>query len=68
MEATVARNEQGVQLWNEVQEGELIVTWTWDGEQWDIVPEAGTIGARRTMTVMAECLLVTGSCLEPASA
>jgi hypothetical protein len=68
MEPTVATNERGVLLWNEVQEGEVIATWTWDGTQWETVPEEGTLGAQRTMTDMAECLLVTGSWLQPAQA
>jgi hypothetical protein len=65
MKPTVATNERGVLLWNEVQEGEVIATWTWDGTLWETVPEEGTLGAQRTMTEMAECLLVTRSSIEP---
>jgi hypothetical protein len=46
---------------HEVQDGEVIATWSWDGRIWSMAE-----GPRRTMAEMAACLLVTGSHLEAA--
>jgi hypothetical protein len=45
----------------EVQDGEVIAEWCWDGRVWRMAE-----GPRRTMAEMADCLLVTESHLEPA--
>ncbi len=61
-----AQGRPALATWQEVQEGELIATWTWDGRYWETAPDADRTGAKRTMAQMAECLIATGSCLLPA--